>query len=770
MTQTQKAPPPDAFPFAPLGADEPLLPSRSAAGSSTDDALRDLRRFHFGLGSDASPTPSQAAAGYLPALLYATRSGEWPAGDYPVFLPSPEAVEPASCVSLPDLLSRASGAEAAPEAKAGPAGLDQLAGRVCERLAGRQAPADARQLLEEAGQEAGDLEGWLAAVPAGASLLPESEQAPLHLLMQAARCRWLPARTRLRAEVRSLAAEAQALLAADRQKQPESRSSGSVDGSLGSLGSRFVDPSALAGMLDQRSGGTALPPGRRQGLEDALAAFEEYLAAEAAPALVLVHDGEHGIEGCDALPPGAGGWRVELRDDPCAAAAEVFDRESEAVARVLRAVRRVRLEAEGKYDPERLDPWLERFDWQAFSRQELSMLTPVAALVSADRIAGAQMASLSGLLRSGRPVQVLVPVAPTANPGTEGGTGSDPRELAGFRFEPAYLGLAHREALVQQTSTASPGHMLRGFSRALVATHAGLHVVSASGVRRPEGEDGDSEGAPAGHGYHAAALEARAHPFFLYDPESGSSWAERFDFSLNPQAKVDWPLHTLPTRRPDGSREELELAFTFADFALLEPAYGHHFQPVPEGVPEVELVPAAEYSAKPPDDEAAIPYVWAVDEASKLARLAISRPLALACRDRLDFWRTLQELSGARSEHVRRAEARLREEHAEQTSSTRAQLEARHAEELERVRHDAARDVVDRLTAALLEVDLAAFAAPVPAPLAGLAGGSVDDVAAALLQLVDPSTLDRESAEPGSGEEVDRVASELLDICNGLDA
>ncbi len=644
--------------------DLPLLPPQSpSAKGSTEDALGELRRFHFA----SSPRESRALSGYLPALLHPAQVG--------------------------------------------------------------------RQQ-----------------VAAEASRLPESEQAPLPLLMQAARDRWLPARAALRDEVRSLVAEAQALLAADRQKRPESRSSDSVDGSLGELGSRFVDPSALAGMLDERSGGTALSPRRRQGLEDALAAFEGYLAAEAAPALILIHDGEHGIEGCDALPSGAGAWRVEQRDDPCAAAAEVFDAEAEAIARVLRAVRRMRLETEGKYDPERLDPWLERFDWQAFSRQELRALTPVAALVSAGRVAGAQMASLSGLLRSGRPVQVLVPVAPAGNPGAGEDASSD---LASFRFEPAYLGLAHREALVHQTSAAEPAHMLRGFHRGLSAAHAGLHVV-APAVRPPEG--GQTE--------HIAdaALEARAHPHFLYDPEGGPSWAERLDFSLNPQAGADWPVHALQVRRPDGSQETLELAFTFADYALLEPAYGAHFHPVPAGVREVELVPAAEHAGAPLDDEAAaIPFIWAVNESQELARLAISRPLALACRDRLDFWRTLQELSGARSEHVRRARNQLREELVAQSSSERAELEARHAEELERVRRDAARDVVDRLTAALLEVDLAAFAAPAAAPLAGLAGGSVDEVAAALLQLVDPSSLDEATAATG-GDDVDRVASELLQL------
>ncbi len=748
----------------------PLLPPRQAASIAPDDALQELRRFHFAssarlrrdassahLGRDDAP-----AAGYVPALLHAWRQKSVQGGEYPVFLAPVGTEEQASCVALPDLLRRAT-----PEdCEALRDRLEELAGRVRERLADSSAPVDARQLLEDSGRAlaeesgegvggplAADLERLRLAIPAQARLLPESGQAPLHLLMQATGSRLLPARAAFREEVRSLAAEAQGLLTADRQKRPEGRSATATGSALGEVGSRFVDPAALSGMLDRRSGGAALTPRRKQRLEDARLALEEYLAAEAPPALILAHDGRHGIGGCETLAAersraagatGLGSWRVELHEDPCAAAADILDQESAALARVLRAVRLVRLEAAGKYDPERQDPWLKRFDWQAFSRQELLLLTPVVALVAADRVAGPGMVSLSSLLRSGRPVQVLVPVDPAANPGAE------EDGLAGFRFEPAYLGLCHREALVQQTSTARPAHMLRGFQRALSATHAGLHVISADRAEL----------------HAAAAVEARAHPLFHYDPESGPSWAERLDFSLNPQAEIDWPRHALETRRPDGSRETLELAFTFADFALLEPAYGDHFHAVPDGVPETELVPVAELSEQPRDDDTvAIPYVWAVDDASKLVRLAISRPLALACRDRLDFWRILQELSGARSEHVRRAEARLREELEDVASKERAALEAHHAEELERVRDDAARDVVDRLTAALLEVDLASFAAPAPAagPLAGLSGGDVDGVAAALLEIVDVASLDEERAEAGA-EGVEQLAADLLSL------
>ncbi len=161
-------------------------------------------------------------------------------------------------------------------------------------------------------------------------------------------------------------------------------------------------------------------------------------------------------------------------------------------------------------------------------------------------------------------------------------------------------------------------------------------------------------------------------------------------------------------RRHDGSDDVLPLAFTFADFALLDPAYAAHFRAVPAAVPESELVPVAEHCAAPPeDDDHRVPFIWAVDGDHRLLRLAISRPLALACRDRLDFWRTLQELAGVRSEHVDRAVAQARADAEQRARQEREQLEAAHAAELEHLRRDAAEEVATRMTAALLEIDVA---------------------------------------------------------------
>jgi hypothetical protein len=742
-----------------------MPPTATAAGRP--ETVHELRRFHLDppAGDPSAADGASAFRSPLPAVL-AERAG---GAGYPLFLGPTAQGEGIFHLPLRDLLHRA-----APEAGELPEGLVPGLERQLHRLAAEHGSggahlADARELIAEAGralaaegavgEEKAVEDGvstLLAGVPAGAKLLPLGPEVPLHLLRHAAGSRLGPAREAFLREARSLAEQARSLLAAAETKPAEE-----AGDTLGELGSRFFDPSALSGVVapvaSSGAAASALPEGRRKGLEDAVVALEELLTDARRPEVIRVHDGDHGVAGVEALGEG---WRVERADDPCAAAADRFDREAEGVAKALRAVRRVRLESEGGYLPERHDPWLERFDWQAMSRDELLLLSPVVALTSARRLAGSEMVSLSRLLRSGRPVQLLATVAPTTDPGAE--DGADP--LATYRFEPAYLGLAHREVLVQQSSSVEPAHLMQGFLRALRAGCAGLHVVAEAG---PEAE---ALGTEVGM---AAAVASRAHPLFSYDPEAGTTWAQRFDFRYNPQPADDWLRHPLEVRGAKGGDEILELAVTFADLAFLDPAHRRHFRPVPEGVADDALVPLADQLAQPPDEEDhRVPYVWALDPDHNLRRLAVSRPLALACRDRLDFWRTLQELAGVKSEYARRAAEEAKEEAEERTREQLAELERQHAEELERLRRESAAEVADRLTSALLDVDVAELLGPTvletaapeatAAPASAFAGQSVDQVATALLQLVGPNLdVEKPPEADENDERVEQVASEL---------
>lgn len=610
------------------------------------------------------------------------------------------------------------------------------------------------------------LQGWRGAAPA------EAPADPLALLREALVESRRAAGEAFVREARELAARAEALLEGERRKGAEARDPGRLGSSMGSLGSRFVDASALSGVLGEHRGGVPLPPARVRDLQEALELLREAIAepAGARPGSgpVLVHNGtlpglvaaievapETDGPGSGSPGDGSGAWTTLESSDPCRVAADLFDREADRTARLLRAARRVRLEAAGEYDPERHDALLGAgdgpagLDWQAISPEELALAPPVAALESADELAERGMVSLAKLLASGRPVQVVVVTEPAASPG--GASEAEP--FAGYRFEPSYLGLALREAFVQQGSLARPADLVAGFRRAAEGARAALHVVDAAPPQVP----GLAPMVVAG-----AAVEGRAHPVFLYDPVAGASWADRMTLGDNPASEEDWP-------------EGETGPFTFADYAVLMPALGGCFLEVPEatagtGSGEEALVSVPEWLDLGPEEALQkVPTVRAAGRDGRPIRLAVSRPLALACRDRLGFWRTLQELSGVRSEHVRRAEERLREEADARIEAERERLDAAHAAELERVRRVAVEDVVNRLTAGLLGLD-PSWLAESAGPLAPFAGQDVDRVAADLLEMVGQAETEGPAGDgPPQSEAIDRLAGELRTLLDDLD-
>jgi ferredoxin len=159
-----------------------------------------------------------------------------------------------------------------------------------------------------------------------------------------------------------------------------------------------------------------------------------------------------------------------------------------------------------------------------------------------------------------------------------------------------------------------------------------------------------------------------------------------------------------------------ELAFTFADYALLIPRLHHHFAVVPNECDTDNLVPIAEF-LQLPDEEVHkhVPFVWAVSGGSVLHRVVISRALVQACRDRLNFWHTLQEMGGVRNKYIDQAVARTREELEARAAEQMAALQAQFEEELSRVRAEAAGEVMSRLTDVLMGMDFTGGAAPRPA-------------------------------------------------------
>jgi ferredoxin len=104
--------------------------------------------------------------------------------------------------------------------------------------------------------------------------------------------------------------------------------------------------------------------------------------------------------------------------------------------------------------------------------------------------------------------------------------------------------------------------------------------------------------------------------------------------------------------------------------------------------------------------ERMVPYVWGVDDQGVLTRVVVSRALVFACRDRLNYWHTLQELAGIHNFYVEEAIEKVIAEQRAADEAERQRLQQEHEEELESARSEAADTVMGQLVDVLMGADL----------------------------------------------------------------
>ncbi len=693
-----------------------VLPSYTDSQAAlADDQLQELRRWHHEApaGDPLIPPPG---AEHLPALLHAFREPAKVRHAYPLLLLGREpGGDGPPAQPLSDMLRR--GAETL--------GCDADTARILKdnllrlerhiRLLLRDAvcdePIDAQPLLDEAAKRLeveldlsgdsrdtlhSDLGRLLEALPAEARLLALSESSALHLFVHTAGHLAQTRRAALRQEVRDLRNRLRDLLRVEDSK--------TRDPGVGHLDDSHLNGEALAHVLGPERGSVRMSAERRARIKAVLETFERYLADDEGLPLTIVSRAD-----ATGLPKGpASVYQAVVAQNICGTAIEAFDGRARETTALLADMRVGRLEVAGEYEPARHDRLLTGFDWHALTRKERAHLPVVLAVESAEQLAASGTATLSRLLLSGRPIHVFVFVHPATNPAAT----TTPDALADVRLELGYLGISHRVAAVQQSSAGRPDHMIEGFEHSLNATCASLHLITS-------GLTAAGEPSCVGGYLHAeAAMEARAHPLFHFQPEAGSTWASRLDLNGNSGLKQAWPAEELTCQDTQGKPQAISLAFTFADFCLLEPSLRGHFCCLPE-VDDGLFIPLAECLELDPDTAAErLPYIWSADAQGRLRRLLVSEALVNACHDRLGYWRMLQELAGINNEHVRVAveheRQRLEAEHAEQLAAQ----EQTWTQQVEQARAGAAREALEKLAETLLEVDLTslpAVAAPQPA-------------------------------------------------------
>ena len=674
--------------------------SEAVDGASVIDMLR---RFHYGEPA-ATANTTKPAGGILPALLNPYRDASAIRYQYPLYLAPPDGTDQAMLAKpaaehLFDSLEELTLGEN--DARILKDNLPWIERYIRQQLQD-PAPVDALTVFEaaaEAMQEqlglekssreqlAGDLDRLKAAIAPGGQFLGYGPHTSLHLMVHAIRHRNEHQRETFRQQVNKHIHGLSSLLDVEKAKAAETDKDGS---DAAGAASHYLDTGALSGMLGKRAHGSVdMPAERRARIEGALQVLQAW---QDGPVLVKFV-GELDDQALASLPA----LEIVTSDNPCTTATEIFTQDAAKFAQLFAAARIAALEIEDKYTPAIHDSWFATFDWQAFSDEEMQLVTRVVALVSADYLAGDGLPSFSKLLGSRLPVHVLTWVRAYDNPAARPGEGP----FDAYRFELAYFGVGHRQVVVAQSSAARHEDLLAGFLCALDSNRTSLHLINRGTQSKTE--------KPLLEPWFvaSAALESRAHPFLLVNPDAGDHAAQRVSFGGNPQADGDWPVEKLEYRSADGETTEMELAFTFADYALLMPALHEHFRLVPAGFDSPDLVTVDEYlKAENEAVDRTVPFVWGIDENGVLTRLVISRALVFACRDRLNYWRTLQELAGVQNFYVEEAIDRIIEEQQAAIEAERAQLQKEHEEELENVRSEAAGEAMGQLVDVLMGADL----------------------------------------------------------------
>jgi len=719
-------------------------------GAADANVIDILRRFHYGEPAAAARTTLPGST-ILPALLNPYRDASAIRYQYPLYLiPPDDATATVLAKPLSEHLSDSLDefALGADDARILKDNLPWIERFLRQKLEGTD-PVDAPDLMAEAaaalqdhldlnksGREklAADLEKLKSSIATGGQFLTYGPRVPLHLMLHAIRHRHALGREQFREQVNKHIYGLQSLLDVEKAKSADANEPGSVKKSVGGA-SRYFDTAALSGKLEQRAHGSVeMSAERRVRIERAL---KDLQAWQDDPVLVrfVGHMDDPGLSKLSIL-------EIVDSDDPCTTATEVFERDATGFARLFAAVRIATLEIDGNYDPSIHDSWFASFDWQSFSNEEMQLLTRVVVLVSANYLAVDGLPKFSHLLGSRLPIHVLSWVRAYDNPGAK--PGEDP--FNSYRFELGYFGVGHRQVVVAQTSAARHEDLLAGFLAALDSSRASLHLINRGTQSRTRKPLLDAWFVAS------AALESRAHPFVLVNPGAGDHAAERISFGGNPQPENDWPVQKLEYRSADGEVTEMDLAFTFADYALLMPALHRHFRLVPTAFQSDDLVPVDQYLDSTDERvDRLVPFVWGIDDQDVLVRLVVSRALIFACRDRLNYWRTLQELAGIQNYYVEEAIDRIIEEQQATIEAEREQLLKEHEEQLENVRSEAAGEAMGQLVDVLMGADLSAM----------VGGGSQ----LASMPSTEPSaTVDAEepAAEAGAVAEVEAEDEEEL--------
>jgi|TARA_B100000959_G_scaffold287492_1_gene372815 ferredoxin len=619
-------------------------------GHTKHDVLREASRFHAG---DPSVS-SEVDADLLPAVMHTLRRPSLIRTDYPLVLLEDGKIQPLVDFFV-EIIATIENSKVLSD------NLVRVERQVREAL---KTVADAAKVIGSAGAKVGDMLSLnekadhdfrtkgaelVQAIPAGTKLVPCDALAgptvALHLIEANANHHQLrESAIKMRDALRGLNSKESTVEAAG------------------------INTNKLQEVLGKTaSGSVPMDELRTARIDKAAQTIEHWLKTDDKPIYVVHSTSVKGFTSPSSATAVDGGGAL------CKQAMETFDSIAERHAALFGAMRTARLELANAYESHRHDHLLEHFCRRSFSDAECDLMPRVVAVGTVHDALG-DMASLSTILRSSRPITLLL-------------LGDDLATLDHERIELAYLAVAHRKCFASQTSISHPSHLVDSIKCGLESVRPTLHTIASEDTH------------PLGAWLEGnAAIEGRACPLLRYDPSKGATWAERFDLVDNPQPEHDWPIWT-----GEVDSKQLELSFTFAHCAMLTTDLQKYFKQLPDGIESEDLKPIEEWLHVSLDEASKyLPYLWAADQDGAIHKLIVAREVTDVCRERLDYWRTLRELAGIDNSYVKQAVEDERELMDSEFATEREVIENNHACEIETIRTTASQVAMQQLAEVLL--------------------------------------------------------------------
>ena len=413
---------------------------------------------------------------------------------------------------------------------------------------------------------------------------------------------------------------------------------------------------------------------------------------------------------------------------------------------LIAATRIGELELNGVYNASTHDQFFSRFNWRLITEEEMHAFPAIILMLDSRTIAKNQMNGFSHILSKNIPIKIL------AFRSIDQGVIKEDNllEEAFESFELGSMAVSYRNTFVLQGSILSPQYLYKGFNDGLAAPTAAVFYVLQENATDPVV-------------WSSAAVEGRAFPGFIFNGKQGTDWGSRFNITDNPQPELNWPVYSFDVKDENEEQDQIDVAFTYADYKVLNAKYDTDFKLVPSAYWTSDLVNLADYLLLSEKEQyAKIPFIWMLDDKDVLQKVAISWEMLTMVYEKLDYWHFIQENGGVNSFHVQQA---LQKEKVRLQTEAEAEinkLKKIHESALEDVKNETAGAAMERLTAMLLDLDPGAI---IPVSSKTVQPPVVDEEEK-LLPQVEPTLEKEEEEEDGLSMDEPWLETPLCTTCN----